>query len=181
MREFITAVEENMCLEKIQCHCNVLTKSAIAAIEFALSRERKPAAKLLDNMEQARLKRGREMKEREIARKIKSAAEAGEGDAEAIEAAKRKTQEVLEPGTKIWIPVSFGRRNNVLGKIEVDSSTTLADARVKIAMFGDLGDEYIFLSINDGKPIEMQEESKRQVTWDCGRHIMLRPINWIEL
>ena len=153
----------------------------MAAIQFALSRERKPAAKLLDNMEQARLEKKQDMKEREIARKIKAAAEAGEGDAEAIEAAKRKTQEVLEPGTKIWIPVSFGRRNNVLGKVEVDSSTTLADARVSIDKFGDLGDEYIFLSINDGQPIQVQEESKRQVTWDCGRHIMLRPVNWIEL
>ena len=170
-----------MCLEKIIYHCNVLSKSVVAALVFALSRERKPSAKLLDNMESARLERRQEMKEREIARKIKAAAEAGEADADAMEIAKRKTQEVLEPGTKIWIPVSFGRRNNVLGKIEVDSSTTLSDARASIDKFGDLGDEYIFLSVNDGQPIDTEEESKRQVTWDCGRHVLLRPINWIEL
>mmetsp|Transcript_14962 Transcript_14962/g.27807 ORF Transcript_14962/g.27807 Transcript_14962/m.27807 type:complete len:767 (-) Transcript_14962:355-2655(-) len=181
LREFTVAVEQNMCLEKIIYHCNVLSKSVIAALEFALSRERKPAAQLLDNMEQARLERRQEMKELEIARKIKAAQATGEGDADDMEIAKKKTQEVLEPGTKIWIPVSFGRRNNVLGKIEVDSSTSLADARSSIARFGDLGDDYIFISVNDGKPIDVDGESKRQVTWDCGRHVLLRPVNWIEL
>ena len=63
----------------------------------------------------------------------------------------------------------------------MDSSTTLSDARTSIDKFGDLGDEYIFLSVNDGQPIDTEEESKRQVTWDCGRHVLLRPINWIEL
>jgi len=175
------AIEQNMCLEKIIFHNNPITKSTIAALNFAMTRERKPAAKLLDIMESKRLKHKEEVKKREVQRKIKAAAEAGEAGDDAMKAIAKKSQEVLEPGTKIWIPVSFGRRNNILGKIEVESHTTLADARIKIDMFGDLGDEYIFISINDGKPIEMEEEGKRQVTWDCGRHVLLRPVNWIDL
>eukprot|EP00520_Triparma_pacifica_P009511 CAMPEP_0118633178 /NCGR_PEP_ID=MMETSP0785-20121206/853_1 /TAXON_ID=91992 /ORGANISM="Bolidomonas pacifica, Strain CCMP 1866" /LENGTH=744 /DNA_ID=CAMNT_0006524025 /DNA_START=48 /DNA_END=2278 /DNA_ORIENTATION=- len=156
---FIAAIEQNQCLEKIIFHNNPITKSSIAALNFAMTRERKPAAKLLDNMESLRLKHKAEIKKRELDRKIKAAAEAGEAGDEALESIKRKTQEVLEPGTKIWIPVSFGRRNNILGKIEVESHTSLADARVKIERFGDLGDEYVFISINDGKPIDKEEEA----------------------
>lgn len=181
VKDFIMAIEQNMCLEKIIFHNNPITKSTIAALNFAMTRERKPAAKLLDIMESKRLKHKEEVKKREVQRKIKAAAEAGEAGDDAMKAIAKKSQEVLEPGTKIWIPVSFGRRNNILGKIEVESHTTLADARIKIDMFGDLGDEYIFISINDGKPIEMEEEGKRQVTWDCGRHVLLRPVNWIDL
>ena len=178
---FIAAIEQNQCLEKIIFHNNPITKKSIAALEFAMSRERKPAAKLLDNMEAMRIKHKTEIKEGELQRKIKAAAEAGQAGDDALDSIKRKSQEVLEPGTKIWIPVSFGRRNNILGKIEVESHTSLADAREKIDRFGDLGDEYIFISINDGKPINKEEEGKRQVTWDCGRHVLLRPENWIEL
>ena len=197
LKIFITAVEQNMCLEKIFFHCNPLKKSSIAALNFALTRERKPAAKLLDNMEASRLEKRREMKAAELARKLK-AAEAGggggvaqgegrisEGTEEDLAALrKKKIHDVLEPGTKIWIPVSFGRRNNVLGKIEVESSTTLANAREKIVAelrLNGADDDFFFLSVNDGKSIDKAEEPKRQVTWDCGRHVMLRPVNWIEL
>jgi Ca2+-binding EF-hand superfamily protein/Ran GTPase-activating protein (RanGAP) involved in mRNA processing and transport len=188
MQAFAVAVETNVCLERLIFHCNLLSKKCIAAVEYAMSRERTQAAKLLDDMEDARLKRRQEMKEREMARRIKAAQEAkekrggGEGeDVDLSAVVEKKAMEVLEPGTKIWIPVSFGRRNNVLGKIEVESTTTLLDARGKIENFGDLGDEFVFLSISDGKPIDVEEEGKRQVTWDCGRHVMLKPQNWIEL
>ena len=165
-----------MCLERLIYHNNPLSRACIAAVEYAMSRERTQAAKLLDDMEDARLERKQDMKERELARKIKAAADEG-GE----ELRDKKTAEVLEPGVKIWIPVSFGRNNNVLGKIEVDSATTLMDARININKWGDLGDEWVFLSVNDGQEIGEGEEGKRQIIWDCGRQVLLRPKNWIEL
>ena len=178
----LLAIEQNQVLDKLIYHCNPLTASTIAAVDFALSRERKPAAEILDNMEAKRVKRRKEMKEREVARNMTMDEEDGtEGGGGEKKKKEQKASEMLEAGVTIFVPVSFGRRNNIVGKLSVDSTTTLSAARIEIDKIGDLGDDYVFISVNDGRPIDKAEEPKRQVIWDAGRHIVLRPNNWIEL
>ena len=163
-------------LDKLLFHSNPLTLPVIAAMDFALSRERKPAANILDNMEAKRVKRKKMMKLRAVSRNMTV-----ENEAKEEQVQEKKKQEVLEPGVTIFVPVSFGRRNNIVGKLSIDSTTTLQTARERIHEMGDLGDDFVFMSCNDGKPIPKVEEGKRQVIWDSGKHVVLRPDNWIEL
>ncbi|GMI53091.1 hypothetical protein ScalyP_jg11608 [Parmales sp. scaly parma] len=173
---FQDAVEANQVLDKLLFHSNPLTLPVIAAMDFALSRERKPAANILDNMEAKRVKRKKMMKLRAVSRNMTV-----ENEAKEEQVQEKKKQEVLEPGVTIFVPVSFGRRNNIVGKLSIDSTTTLQTARERIHEMGDLGDDFVFMSCNDGKPIPKVEEGKRQVIWDSGKHVVLRPDNWIEL
>jgi len=175
---FVEAVEVNMCLEKVLYHCNYCSSKLLAVMEYATSRERKPAALLLDNMEANRLQRRKEINDREeeeLARQVEN-----ENNTKDLKNNSEKNAP-LEPGVLIWVPVSFGRKNNVLGKLEVNSTTTLLEAREKMEHFGDLGDQYNFVNCNDGKTIPVEDEAKRQVVWDCGRHVLLKPTNWIVL
>lgn len=88
----------------------------------------------------------------------------------------------MDPKQVVNVPVSYGRRQNIVGQIACSATTSLAEARKQIDEALTITDaKYNFVGIDGKRTFPRDEEDKRQVLLDCGRRLSLRPSCWITL
>ena len=158
------ALEDNVVLDVLHYDGNRLSVDATSRLSYALGRLRRPIGQILDAIQSSATKRAAAAAEAERRR-----------SAARVEAAPR-----LAPGQTLAVAISYGRKDNVVGEVQCGLNTVIAEARAMIDAAFDLeGDrDYKFVSQFD-KLIALGEEDKRQVLYDCGRHVRLRPSTWI--
>ena len=160
------AVEDNVVLDVLHYDGNRLSIDSTNRLSYALGRLRRPIGQILDAIQSS----GDE----------KRAAAAAEAEETAKLAARVEAAPQLAPGQTLAVAISYGRKDNVVGEVQCGLNTVIAEARAMIDAAFDLeGDrDYKFVSQFD-KLIALGEEDKRQVLYDCGRHVRLRPSTWI--
>ena len=88
----------------------------------------------------------------------------------------------LRPGQTLKAGVSLGRPDNHICDVTAGGDLTLEAARelIMAALTVRLNEDYDFINL-DGKIIDVEEEDKRMLLWECGRNVLLRPKSWVVL
>ncbi|CAM9787884.1 unnamed protein product [Chrysoparadoxa australica] len=83
----------------------------------------------------------------------------------------------LADGQLARVPLSLGRKDAVLGLLEMGKETYLNEVRQQVEEKGWTKEEYRFLSSQE-QVIPLEEESLRRPLYDCSIPLRMRPTSW---
>jgi len=175
------ALMENFVLDVLRVDQNCLSAEAQDALDYAMSREKRPKGHVLDAvvLEQRKASARRRKEEEALAAALSSPG-LGLGSGSGADPVVSK----MRPGQVLKCPVAMGRLDNHICDVLVTVETTLKDTRQLIAdaLTKPLSGGFGFVSLSGGQGgrlIKADEEDKRSVLWACGRTICCRPDDWI--